>query len=103
MNPSDVTVVVEDGSAGFDCHEDRSVKKVNEGGTSEAAGLRVGMSLSMFQGKSVADKTWAQVRDLVKAAPKPWTLVFSAIATPLDNIKKVRELGCCCCRCWYCW
>ena len=92
---SDVTVVIEDGSAGFACHEDRIVKKVNEGGASEVAGVRVGMSLSAFQDESVAGKTWAQVKDLVKVAPKPWTLVFTAAeakAPPAPEVQAMKKV-----------
>ena len=70
--------MVSKGSAGFACEEDPQVKKVNEGGKADQAGVQVGMVLVAFQGEALEPgKTWAVVREKIKSTQKPWAFGFS--------------------------
>ena len=77
--PAVVTVQIEDGSAGFAAMDGTlTVKTVAAGQACENSGVLKGMQVAKFQGEMLPlDFTWAQLKDKVKAAPKPWTFVFA--------------------------
>lgn len=77
--PSVVTVLIEDGSAGFAALDGTlTVKTVAAGQACEKAGVLKGMQVAKFQGEALPTNfTWALLKDKVKAAPKPWTFVFA--------------------------
>ena len=73
-----VKVLIEDGSAGFAAEtETLIVKTVADGQACAKAGVLKGMQVAQFQHEMLPPNfTWAQLKEKVKAAPKPWTFVF---------------------------
>eukprot|EP01052_Picozoa_sp_SAG31_P027967 SAG31_NODE_2661_length_5280_cov_2.196101_1_plen_251_part_00 len=76
--PAIVQVVIDDGSAGFAAADGTlTVKTVASGQACEKAGVLKGMVVAKFQGEMLpVDFTWTQLKEKVKAAPKPWKFVF---------------------------
>jgi hypothetical protein len=89
-SPELIVLNVSKGSAGFTCAEDLTVVKLppgKKGSQAEAAGVMVGMRCVAFQGVPLDDDTtWSILKDLVKAADKPWSFTFSSGAVATDTV-----------------
>merc|ERR1712166_165368 len=75
---TNLTLLVEEGGAGFSANESCAVTKLNPGQKASEAGVHLGMRVVAFQGAMLeTGTTWNDLKAMVKAAPKPWSFGFA--------------------------
>ena len=71
-------VSTNDHDAGFTCTPNLTVKRLDESCLAVSAGVKLGMRVATFQGKTLdaSSVTWKHLKNLVRNSEKPWRFGF---------------------------